>query len=107
MDHVDLPDDALESVDALVAKSDGPHYLWATVHFVLNAKRRASRRHKLKPSSLTGRVLAPESAFSAESLEQHIGWNCPILNRLNVPLNETVVPAWGRFLPLAVGATDV
>jgi hypothetical protein len=28
-----LPDGALKSVDALVAKSDGPHFLLATIHF--------------------------------------------------------------------------
>src|SRR6202158_2814777 len=37
-DHLELPDGALKSVDALVAKSDGPHFLLATVHFVLNVK---------------------------------------------------------------------
>lgn len=38
VDHVELPGDALKSVDALVVKSDGPHFLLATVHFVLNIK---------------------------------------------------------------------
>ena len=37
-DHLELPDGALESVDALVIKADGAHFLWATVHFVLNVK---------------------------------------------------------------------
>ena len=37
-DHVELPDGALKSVDALVAKSDGPHFLLAAVHFVLHVK---------------------------------------------------------------------
>ena len=37
-DHLELPQGALTSVDALVTKSDGPHFLWATIHFVLNAK---------------------------------------------------------------------
>jgi DNA-binding response OmpR family regulator len=37
-DHLELPDGALKSVDALVTKSDGAHFLWATIHFVLNAK---------------------------------------------------------------------
>lgn len=41
-DHVDLPGGALKSVDALVAKSDGPHFLLAIVHFVLSVK--AARR---------------------------------------------------------------
>ena len=38
IDHPDLPDRALKSVDAFVTKSDGAHILWATVHFVLNMK---------------------------------------------------------------------
>ncbi len=38
VDHVELPADALKSVDALVVKSDGPHFLLATVHFVLNVR---------------------------------------------------------------------
>ena len=38
VDHVELPADALKSVDALVVKSDGAHFLLATVHFVLNVK---------------------------------------------------------------------
>lgn len=37
-DNLDLPDGALKSVDAIVTKSDGAHFLWATIHFVLNAK---------------------------------------------------------------------
>lgn len=37
-DDLELPHDALKSVDALVANSDGPHFLLATVHFVLNVK---------------------------------------------------------------------
>ena len=37
-DHLELTDDTLKSVDALVKKSDGPHFLWATVHFILNVK---------------------------------------------------------------------
>ena len=37
-DHLELPEGTLKSVDALVTKSDGAHFLWATVHFVLNVK---------------------------------------------------------------------
>jgi DNA-binding response OmpR family regulator len=47
-DHLDLPDGALKSVDALVIKSDGPHFLWATVHFVLNVKPTQRRDGTLK-----------------------------------------------------------
>jgi CheY-like chemotaxis protein len=37
-DHAELPDGAWKSVDALVINSDGPHFLLATIHFVLNVK---------------------------------------------------------------------
>jgi len=47
-DHLDLPDGALKSVDALVIKSDGVHFLWATVHFVLNVKPTQRRDGTLK-----------------------------------------------------------
>jgi DNA-binding response OmpR family regulator len=46
-DHLELPDGALNSVDALVAKSDGPHFLLATVRFVLNVKPAQSHEGKL------------------------------------------------------------
>jgi DNA-binding response OmpR family regulator len=45
-DHMELPDGALRSVDALVAKSDGHHFLLATVHFVLNAQPAQRREGK-------------------------------------------------------------
>jgi DNA-binding response OmpR family regulator len=47
-DHLELPDGALKSVDALVIKSDGAHFLWATVHFVLNVKPTQRRDGTLK-----------------------------------------------------------
>ncbi|MGA7927482.1 MAG: response regulator, partial [Candidatus Sulfotelmatobacter sp.] len=43
-DHLELPDGALKSVDALVTKSDGVHFLMATVHFLLSVK--PARRRK-------------------------------------------------------------
>jgi len=47
-DHVELPVDALKSVDALVVKSDGPHFLLATIHFVLKVKPLQRRESKLR-----------------------------------------------------------
>ncbi len=47
-DHVELPDGALKSVDALVAKSDGPHFLLAAVHFVLHVKPKQRREEESK-----------------------------------------------------------
>src|SRR5271167_4264982 len=53
-DDLELPDGALHSVDALVTKSDGSHFLWATVHFVLNVKPAQVREAKVKAQ------MAPE-----------------------------------------------
>jgi DNA-binding response OmpR family regulator len=53
-DNLELPYGALNSVDALVTKSDGAHFLWATVHFVLNVRpaqsREAKHQSQTKPS---------------------------------------------------------
>jgi hypothetical protein len=35
-DNPELPEDALKSVDAIVVRSDGEHFLMATIHFVLS-----------------------------------------------------------------------
>ena len=37
-EHLELPNGALKSVDAFVTKSDGAHFLLATVHFMLNVR---------------------------------------------------------------------
>jgi len=37
-DPVELPHEALKSVDTLVEKSAGAHFLWAAVHFLLTTK---------------------------------------------------------------------
>ena len=37
-EHLELPDNALKSVDAVVTKSDGPHFLLATIQSVLQPK---------------------------------------------------------------------
>ncbi len=63
VDHMEFPVTALKSVDALVVKSDGVHFLWATVHFVLNVKPaqsdEANRRsqtpsHRRRPAKSRG-----------------------------------------------------
>jgi len=48
IDDLELPDGALKSADALVAKSDGPHFLVATVHFILNVKPAQRRERELR-----------------------------------------------------------
>lgn len=52
VDHVELPAAALKSVDALVVKSDGPHFLLATVHFVLTVKPAQRHQAKLRAKTL-------------------------------------------------------
>jgi CheY-like chemotaxis protein len=47
-DHLELPDGALKSVDALVTKSDGVHFLMATVHFLLSVRPARSRKKSLR-----------------------------------------------------------
>jgi len=37
-DNLELPDDALKSVDAFVIRSDGRHFLVAIIHFVLSVE---------------------------------------------------------------------
>jgi DNA-binding response OmpR family regulator len=59
-DHMELPYGALKSVDALVTKSDGAHFLLATVHFMLHVKPAQRREGKLRaqrpaPLGLLGR----------------------------------------------------
>jgi DNA-binding response OmpR family regulator len=43
-DNLDLPDDAMKSVDAIVVRSDGQHFLMATIHFVLSVEGERQRQ---------------------------------------------------------------
>jgi CheY-like chemotaxis protein len=54
-DNLDLPNGALKSVDAIVAKSDGPHFLLETLYFVLNVK--PAQRHQGKLRAQTSAHL--------------------------------------------------
>jgi len=47
-DHMELPDGALKSVDTLVTKAAGSHFLCSTVHFLLNAKTNPREQAKLR-----------------------------------------------------------
>jgi DNA-binding response OmpR family regulator len=50
VEHMELPARALKSVDAIVAKSDGPHFLLATVYFILNVKPARRQQVNSQPS---------------------------------------------------------
>lgn len=52
-DHLELPKEALKCVDALVTNADGPHFLWATIHFVLTVKPAPLREGKFKTQTPT------------------------------------------------------
>lgn len=60
-DHLELPDGALKCVDALVTKADGAHFLWSTVHFLLNAKTNPREQVKLS-AQVPIRHRRPEQA---------------------------------------------
>jgi CheY-like chemotaxis protein len=60
VDYVELPQGALKSVDILVAKSDGPHSLLATIHAILQTKQpQASERARAELSTTSAGVNVP------------------------------------------------
>lgn len=76
-DHLELPDGALKSVDAVVAMSDGPHFLLETIQSVLcapsthagNGNAGAPRRTSRDRTSLKLAIdhsVAKEAPFSAK-----------------------------------------
>jgi len=69
-DDLELPYDALKSVDALVTRSDGAHFLWATVHFVLNVK--PAQGPKVKHQSQAKRSPLPKNARSPRTAALHV-----------------------------------
>ena len=60
-DDLELPEGTLKSVDALVTRSDGPHFLWATVHFVLNVKPTQRKEGTLRTQKVDHRRRTGES----------------------------------------------
>jgi DNA-binding response OmpR family regulator len=63
-DDLELPDGALNSVDALITKSADARFLWATVHFILNVKPAQSRggKHRSQTKPFPDPRDAPFSA---------------------------------------------
>ena len=68
VDHVELPDGALNSVDALVTKADGAHFLWATVHFILNVK--PGKQATLSEKALSEKVLTEKAPVRHRRAEE-------------------------------------
>jgi DNA-binding response OmpR family regulator len=57
-DHLELPEGALKSVDAVVTKADGAHFLLAAIHFMLSVKP-AQRREANLNAPLPRRFRGP------------------------------------------------
>jgi DNA-binding response OmpR family regulator len=87
-DHLELPDGALKSVDALVAKADGPHFLLATVHFVLNVKPAQSHDGKLRAQTPAHRRRLGRSR---EGTDRGTA-DTPQLATLQLAIDKTEVP---------------
>lgn len=69
VDNLDLPDGTLKFVDAFVTRSDGAHFLWATVHFVLHAKRDTLPERGVRTQNRAPRGRPGRSHTLAESLQ--------------------------------------
>lgn len=67
-DDLELPDGALDSIDALVTRSDGAHFLWATLHFILNTKPAQSSERKPQTQMSARRLFFGRSAERAHLL---------------------------------------
>jgi DNA-binding response OmpR family regulator len=87
-ENVELPEDALKSVDALVAKSDGPHFLLATVHFVLNVK--PTYRHDAKLRAQTPVHLRRPSRLREGSERRPANPAQTATNEKNAPFSPRV-----------------
>ena len=70
VDNLELPDGTLKFVDAFVTRSDGAHFLWATVHFVLNVKRAKRQSESLRTQTRAPRGGSPgRSRTAARSMQ--------------------------------------
>jgi DNA-binding response OmpR family regulator len=87
-DRLELPDGTWNSVDALVIKSDGPHFLLATVHFVLNVKPSQTRRDGV--AALTPAALHRAGWSRQETSPSQANPPPSALDEKNVPFSPGV-----------------
>jgi len=87
-DHLELPDGALKSVDALVAKSDGAHFLLATVHFVMNVK--PTQRHEAQLRAQTPARLRHPGRSRAGANPAQASASQPIDKATDGPFSQEV-----------------
>jgi CheY-like chemotaxis protein len=70
-DNRDFPDGDLRSIDALVTRSDGTHFLWATVHFVLSVKPAQARQEK-PPTRMPGLLRQSGKSYPVQAKEMPV-----------------------------------
>ena len=70
-DNLELPEDAWKSVDVIAIKSDGQHFLGATIHFVLSVQWKQQNTTRTaaagKPFNRLGPGGAPQNNDHARS----------------------------------------
>jgi len=84
-DHLELPDGALKSVDALVTKADGAHFLRTTVHSVLNVKPTLPEQATLSAQAPV-RHRGPGS-FRLRSDQSHANLGQPATDKKDAPFS--------------------
>ena len=87
-ENIELPEDALKSVDALVTKSDGLHFLLATVHFVLSVK--PIHRHDAKLRAQTPAHLRRPGRSREGSENRQANPAQPATNEKDAPFSPGV-----------------
>jgi CheY-like chemotaxis protein len=97
-DHLELPEGALKSVDALVTKSDGAHFLWATIHFVLNVRPARRLETKLR-SEVSLQLRRPASSREGMNPGQS-GAPQPETEQRHAPFSSRV---WRDILDGSIG----
>jgi DNA-binding response OmpR family regulator len=85
-EDLELPDGALESVDAVVTKTDGPHFLLEAVHLVLNVKPSQPREGKLRAQP-TARLH--RTGKSREWAERAQGYSLHLASPTDAPFSPS------------------
>jgi len=97
VDDLELPEGALKSVDAVVAKSDGPHFLWAAVNFVVSVK--PNQHLDRKRNFRTERRRRLSSPHPHQQQDGQPGTDVPALSDNERPFSSET---WRRILIGAV-----
>ncbi len=86
-DNLELPEDALKSVDAFVIRSDGCHFLVATIHFVLSVEWN-------KPRNGAARAVATRRPFNRSGLGRPRKTTTSRASRSSLEIGDAPFPPW-------------